>query len=86
MLFEFFSSIFFTSSFSSDNSIIHLLFFFMVFIMSLSVPVAFAIDVVNALKVKVTLVEECISVELVEMGKGIGGKTIFMFTGMNLHS
>ena len=46
----------------------------------------FAIDVVNDLEVEVILVEDSIVVEQVEMGKGIGGKTMFMFMDMNLYS
>ena len=53
--------------------------------MFLFVPVVFAIDVVNNLEVEVTLVKEDL-VELMKMGKGIGGKTTFMLTGTNLHS
>ena len=52
----------------------------------LFVPVVFAIDVFNNLEVEVTLLEEGIVVELMEMGKDNDGKTTFMFTGMNLHS
>ena len=44
----------------------------MVCIMSLSVPVVFAIDVVDNLEFEVTLVDEGIVVKLVEMQKGIG--------------
>ena len=58
----------------------------MVSVMSLFVSVVFAIDVVDDFEVEVTLVEEGIVVKLVEMKKGIGGKTMFMFMGMNLHS
>ena len=43
----------------------------------------FCIDAVNNLKVEVAFVEECIVVELMENKKGIGGKTTFMFTGLN---
>ena len=41
--------------------------FFMVSVTSLSVPVVFAIDVVDDLEVDVALVEKSIVVELVEM-------------------
>ena len=54
--------------------------------MSLFVPVAFAIDVVNNLEDEVTLVEECTIVELMEMEIGDGEKTMFIFMGVNLHS
>ena len=40
---------------------------------------------IDNLEVEVTLFEEGIVVELVEMGKCIGGMTMFMFMGMNLH-
>ena len=81
-----FSMLFSSSSSSSNSFIIHLFFFFMVSVMSLSAPVVYAIVVVDNLGVEVTLVEEGIVVELVEMGKGFGGNATFMFMGMNLHS
>ena len=43
-------------------------------------------NVIDNLKGKVTLVEEDIIVELMEMEKGESKKTILIFTGMNLHS
>ena len=58
----------------------------MVSIMSLFVYVFFAIDVVDDLEVKVTLVEKGIVVELMEMGRGDCKKITFMLMGMNLHS
>ena len=61
-------------------------FFFIVSVMSLSVFIVFDIDVVDNLQVDIALVEEDIVVELVEMGKGIGGKANFIFMGMNFHS
>ena len=57
----------------------------MVSITPFFIPVVFASDVVDKVEVEVLLVEEGIAVELMEMGKGNGGKTTFMFTGMNLH-
>ena len=58
----------------------------MVSITSSFVPVVFAIDAVDDLEVEIALVEKGIVVELAEMGKSIGGKTTFMFIGMNFHS
>ena len=58
----------------------------MVSITSLFVPVVFAFDVVDNLEAEVILVKEGIVVEPMEMGKGKGSKTTFMYTGMNLYS
>ena len=64
----------------------NLIFYFTVSITFLSVAVVFAIHVVDALAVEVTLVEGGIIMELMDVGKGDERKTGFMFTGMNLHS
>ena len=64
----------------------HLIALLFVFFTSFSVPVVFAIGVLNDLEVDKALFEEDILVELLEMRKGIGEKTNFMLIGMNLHS
>ena len=54
----------------------------MVSVMSSHVPVF----LVYNLEVEVTLVEEVIVVELMDMGEGDAGKTTVMFMGIDLHS
>ena len=49
----------------------------------LSVPVIFAIEVVDDLETDIALAEEGIVVELVETRKGKGGNATFMFMGVN---
>ena len=58
----------------------------MVSIMSLSVPVVFAIDVADNLEADIALVEEGFVMELVERGKDICRKATFVLVGKNLHS